>query len=68
MTSPTLALRLSQQRIDQIVLESPILLNVLGLPIENNLGEYIQRQMPSFQTVAPKKLKAFLSDCQCSWD
>lgn len=63
MASSSLAPGLSQAHIDEIVLESSEILQVLGLPSKQD----VIRHIPTFQTVAPEKLKAFLRDCNCGW-
>lgn len=70
MSSPSFALRLSQQDVDKVVLESTGLLQSLGLPAKRQRTARIQEQIASFSpTVELDKLKALLQDCDgnCGW-
>lgn len=65
MTSPAFILKLSQEHIDEVVLESSGLLNFLGLTNEN---VRIGKEIATFQPASDAdKIKAFLDSCTCGW-
>ena len=65
MTSLAFTLKLSQEHIDEVVLESSGLLNFLGLINEN---VPVAKEIATFQPVSDtEKIKVFLSGCTCGW-
>lgn len=65
MTSPAFTLNLSQEHIDEVVLESSGLLNFLGLTNEN---VQVAKEITAFQPASDAdKVKVFLSYCTCGW-
>ena len=65
MTAPVFTLKLSQEHINEVVLESSGLLNFLGLMNENVC---VAKEIATFQPASDAdKIKVFLSQCTCGW-